>query len=560
MSLGEAYETGRGLPQDDAKAARVYRNACEAGAPEACARIAAMLDEGRGAPADPTASALYAAKACDGGVFDACAAAGVARSLGQGVPRDDAHAASLFKRGCSGGSARACALLGLAHAYGRGVAKDDARAAELLRGACSGGDALSCRELAHLLSTALPPVRDDRAALDLFLRACEQGEVAACSSAGTLLASGAGAPPSPERAVVLWTRACDSGNAIGCTRLGLAHLKGRGVAKDVAKASQLLDKGCAAGSTSACNVLGIAHAFGDEVPRDNARAEALFRAACELGSATGCTRLGLCYLNRRTGGASYDFGIAQAATDCRRTALACEWLGGVPRETAAQAFKLLVESCDAEIPAACSSLARAIAGGRVPRTAAAPVMVDIQGHCERGKAVWCRRLAFWHEEGLSVPKSEGLARGFYKKACDGGDLRACGDLGRMLALGQGGARDVDAAIALLKRACDGGSEGAGACGNLGMIYINGGKPAEHELGAGLLERACAQGDGLACDRIGGFYAMGAKGFARQERRAADLLERACALGGYACDEARRLREKFGVDLSEPRPSGSPLGG
>jgi TPR repeat protein len=59
---------------------------------------------------------------------------------------------------------------------------------------------------------------------------------------------------------------------------------------------------------------------------------------------------------------------------------------------------------------------------------------------------------------------------------------------------------------------------------------------------------CQQGKALwSCDRLGGFFAMGAKGFVKDERRAADLLERACSLGGYACEDARRLRERLGVE-------------
>jgi uncharacterized protein len=569
MSLGEAYEAGRGVPKDEARALSVYRGACDAGAAEACAKSAVMLDTGRGAPSDPKTAAVHFKKACDGGVADACSALAIATSLGNGVPRDETEAAALFKRGCEAGSALGCAGLGDAYAKGRGVAKDDVRAADLLRKTCASGIAISCRVLAELLSDTSSRARDDAEAVRLFTRACGDGDAAACASSGALIEVGRGAPADPALAASFWTRACNAGNAAGCTRLGMAHLKGRGVQKDAVKGATLLEKACSSGSSSACNVLGIAHAFGDEVPRDNARAESLFRAACEQGSPTGCSRLGLCYKIRKAGAPSYDFGISQAAADCRRTALACEWLGGVPREQAEMAFKLLVQSCDAEVGAACGSLARAIAGGRVPKSAAQAVMGEIRGHCNQGKAVWCRRLAFWHEEGLSVAKSDAVARDFYKRACDGGDVRGCGDLGRMMATGQGGKKDIEGATALLKRTCAGtagglgaelrlsapsppvsasaAADGAVACGHLGMIYINDGQAADREVGARLLDQACAQGDGLACDRLGGFYAVGAKGFAKDERRAADLLERACALGGYACDDAKRLRERFGVE-------------
>ena len=55
------------------------------------------------------------------------------------------------------------------------------------------------------------------------------------------------------------------------------------------------------------------------------------------------------------------------------------------------------------------------------------------------------------------------------------------------------------------------------------------------------------GDGLACDRLGGFYAVGAKGFTQDERLAADRFERACSLAGRACEQAQRIRERIGIE-------------
>lgn len=548
-SLGSAYEAGTGVPKDDAHAARMYRGSCDMGFADACSRVAAMEESGRGVKADAGAAAADYTKACDGGVAEACATVAIATGLGNGVPRDEARAAELFQKGCDGASTRACVGLGVAYAYGRGVAKDDVRAASLLKSPCSSGSALACRELANIYGNISSTARDDHKALILYLRACEDAEdLASCSSAATLVAAGRGIDADPARAAWLWTKACMGGNPNACTWLGFSLLRGTGSAKNVGRATFLLDKACHDGHATACDVLGTLFAFGDGVARDNTKAESLFRSACELGSATGCSRLGLIYKGRKQGAPTSDASVTQAATDCRRTALACEWLGDVPRERAEPAFKLLVQACDAEIPAACAALARAIAAGRVPKRAASSVMTEIRGRCEQGgKALWCRRLAFWHEEGLSVPKSDALARDFYKRACDGGDARACADLGRMLATGQGGKKDLDAAVAILKGACEQGGEGTIACGHLGMIYLNDGKPDEHEAGARLLERACTQKDGLACDRLGGFYAVGAKGFPKDERRAANLFELSCSYGGFACDEARRLREVVGIE-------------
>ena len=103
------------------------------------------------------------------------------------------------------------------------------------------------------------------------------------------------------------------------------------------------------------------------------------------------------------------------------------------------------------------------------------------------------------------------------------------------------------AFALLRATCEKGHDGFGACGHLGMILL-GHAAAERAEGALLLDRACEGADALACYRLGVFYASGSRGFMKDERRAVQLFERACAEGGQACAEARELREKLGVDF------------
>lgn len=547
--LGLAHQQGRGVPKDEGRASRLFQEACERGALEACMQSAMMLEGGRGTEANANKAALHYAKACDGKIGDACAGLAVMTALGQGIPKNYGDALRLFEKGCALGSAVACTGLGETHKKGYGVAKNDALAAEFLGKGCQGKHMLACKLLAEHLASAPAPVRDDAQAVRLASESCSESEPSMCTLAGGLVASGRGVKaPDPVLAAKLLGRACDAEHAMGCARLGLLYLRNKGLAQDADKSFALIEKGCTLGLAGACTTLGRAYAHGDGRPLNNARAEALFRRACEKGDSSGCANLGLCYQARKVGGASYDMGIAQAAADCKRSAQACEWLGNVPQAQAELAFKMLVESCDAEIKPACGALARAVSAGRVPANAVKVMTAEIRGRCEQGKAVWCRRIGFWHEQGLSVAQSDASARAFYRRACDGGDARGCGDLGRMMVLGQGGKKDRDGAVGIFRRACDrDDKEGAASCGHLGMVYINEGKAAEHTMGEGLLERACSLGDAQSCDRLGGFLTLGTKGFVKDERRAADLLERACAQGGVACDEARKLREKLGLD-------------
>ena len=59
----------------------------------------------------------------------------------------------------------------------------------------------------------------------------------------------------------------------------------------------------------------------------------------------------------------------------------------------------------------------------------------------------------------------------FKKACDGGEVRGCFNLGFMYTNGNGAEEDFSKAAELFKKACNGG-EMLG-CRNLGIMYDNG---------------------------------------------------------------------------------------
>ncbi|MCI6564383.1 tetratricopeptide repeat protein, partial [Campylobacter sp.] len=67
----------------------------------------------------------------------------------------------------------------------------------------------------------------------------------------------------------------------------------------------------------------------------------------------------------------------------------------------------------------------------------------------------------------------------YKKACDGGNMSGCFNLGIMYANGNGVEKDLGKAVELFKKACDGGN--MRGCHNLGVMYTNG-NGVEKDLG------------------------------------------------------------------------------
>ena len=68
------------------------------------------------------------------------------------------------------------------------------------------------------------------------------------------------------------------------------------------------------------------------------------------------------------------------------------------------------------------------------------------------------------KSGIELPRAVEL----YKKACDGGNMLGCTNLGSMYANGDGVEEDFSKAAKLLKKACDGGD--MNGCRSLDTIY------------------------------------------------------------------------------------------
>ena len=82
----------------------------------------------------------------------------------------------------------------------------------------------------------------------------------------------------------------------------------------------------------------------------------------------------------------------------------------------------------------------------VPRGGAASASgsaADLLGAaCEAGKAAACGDLGKLYALGVGVPRDLGRAADLFDKACSGGDTAGCASLGEALDVGQGRARDA----------------------------------------------------------------------------------------------------------------------
>jgi TPR repeat protein len=95
------YVSGRGVPQDDAEAARWYRKAAEQGNAAAQFLVGLSYSSGEGVPQDYAEAVRWFRKAADHGNASAQFSLGVMYSKGQGVPQDYAEAHMWFNLAAS---------------------------------------------------------------------------------------------------------------------------------------------------------------------------------------------------------------------------------------------------------------------------------------------------------------------------------------------------------------------------------------------------------------------------------------------------------------------------
>jgi hypothetical protein len=88
FNLGLMYDTGEGVPQDDAEAVRWYRRAADQGHADAQFNLGFMYINGRGVPQDDAKAFRWYRLAADQGDATAQYNLGLMYANGQGVPQD----------------------------------------------------------------------------------------------------------------------------------------------------------------------------------------------------------------------------------------------------------------------------------------------------------------------------------------------------------------------------------------------------------------------------------------------------------------------------------------
>ncbi|MFO0606405.1 MAG: SEL1-like repeat protein [Polyangiales bacterium] len=366
---------------------------------------------------------------------------------------------------------------------------------------CVQGDATACDNMGYIFLRGEGTRVDCQAAVSAFTLSCDGGNPRACNRLGLMYEQGTCLPVSGERARIFYTRGCDGGFNIACSNNGRLHEDGRGgveanvaaargwyargcqgddfsacgsaatlsrLARQYAESLEFARRGCDGRDGTSCNQLGLLYEDGLGVVRNPNRAAQYYEQACDLGMQTACSNLGQMVLVGE--GTSRDPERARglferACTEERDGPRAgCLHLGRMYRdgvtvaEDRPRARRLMTLGCEREFYAACNELG-VMCGNDNPQDFDC-ARANYERACEGGYLESCSNLGILHDAGLGTARDPARAVALYRRACGGDVPVACNRLAEHLAAGGGVARDADRAVALYRTTCDGGHQPA----------------------------------------------------------------------------------------------------
>ncbi|DAB40739.1 MAG TPA: hypothetical protein CFH81_00070 [Sulfurovum sp. UBA12169] len=106
--LGIMYRLGKGVEQDNSKAAQLFKKASSSGDATAYSNLGIMYDFGKGVKQDSFKAAKFYQKACDGGNPAGCSNLGIMYEDGKGVKQSKQQALEYYGKACEMESEQYC--------------------------------------------------------------------------------------------------------------------------------------------------------------------------------------------------------------------------------------------------------------------------------------------------------------------------------------------------------------------------------------------------------------------------------------------------------------------
>lgn len=227
--LGEAYDAGKGVPKDAAKAFEWFQKAAAMGFANGQFKIGRAYEAGDGVPKDLAKAREWYGKAAAQGNVKAQVNLGGMYYLGEGEPKDVAKAIEWYEKAAGQGNSAAQYNLGLVYAESK---KDAAKAREWFEKAAALGEAKAQDALGDIYIKGEGVPKDAPKAVEWYQKAAGQGLAAAQNSLGMAYALGNGLPKDAVKALEWYQKAAEQGDERAQHNLGAAYFRGYGVSRD----------------------------------------------------------------------------------------------------------------------------------------------------------------------------------------------------------------------------------------------------------------------------------------------------------------------------------------
>lgn len=291
-------------------------------------------------------------------------------------------------------------------------------------------------------------------------------------------------------ALPYFQRSCEMKIQEGCFNAGLMLTKGEGTAKNYPQAKRMYELGCAGGMLAACNNLGVLYSTGKEgVPENDKEARALFTKGCGGNEPLSCGNLAN-MLFKGEGG---------------------------PRDDK-QAVQLFEKACKADNARACGMLGLAHVDGLggYPRDPAKGLAM-LNASCAKDIAESCGQLAGLYADGVGAAPDINRAVQLHQKACQGGHSPSCTSLATSAKLGA-----TAEAPKWHELGCRLGERKS--CIDLARL-ARGASPPDEKRALEFFDLACTEGSAEGCHEAAALVKDRAEQAAAYEKKACELEQK-----------------------------------
>lgn len=458
-NMGELYQYGLGVSQNDQKAFELYLKSSAQGNRKGQYLAGYFYEQGRATTKNYTKALELYRKSADQGYAQAQNAMGYMYEFGYGVKSDVDQALTWYRKAADQEYEVGQYNVGYVYRYLM-TPPNDQEAFKWFQKAALLGHADAQNELGYMYQYGYGVKQDNSQAIRWYRLAIEQENSASYNNLGLMYRDAQGVPQNYPEAIRLFQQSADMGSSYGAYNLAYMHYSGLGTPQDYQKALQYFNQSASKGYADAQNYLGIMYQYSYGVKQDYSQALNWYQKAADQNNMYALYNLAYMY-NAGLGVRKDESRAAQlyqqASTAGYRAAdaeLGYMYLNGLgvtkDDKKAAQFFQL---AADAGIAVGQNNLGYMyeLGLGGLPQDYAKAVFW-YQKAADQNYALGLSNLGLMHENGSGVPEDPKKAFEFYMKAAQQDDPWAQNRVGIMYYKGKGVAKDAKKAEEWLRKA------------------------------------------------------------------------------------------------------------